>query len=145
MAEERTEKSSYPSPYSPGGWVTGPQYIIELICESKARREKKDLPIQFWHLKEWASYFKSQLRCVYKLLKTYDERAVINMLKANKGVFSVRPNFVEALIIKEQKKIDAIKSKPRIEPIIDKPTENARIRDKEFKKNTLSRLRDLDG
>jgi len=145
MAETRTEKSSYPSPYSPGGWVTGPQYIIELICESKARKAKSDLPIQFWHLKEWASYFKSQLRCVYKLLQKYDEKAIINTLKNNKGIFSVRPAFVEALIEVEQQKLNAIKEKPVVINVLQKTDENHKIRDKEFKKNTLSKLRDLDG
>ena len=50
MGKERTEKSRYSSRYSPSAYVTGPQYILELICERKAKRENIDLPIKFWNL-----------------------------------------------------------------------------------------------
>ncbi len=100
MGKERTEKSRYPSKYS-GGFVTGVQYIIELVCERKAQREKKDLPIKFWNLPEWANYYKSQLRSCHKLVKEYGEKAIINMLTKNKGCFSLRPKWVHNLIIKE--------------------------------------------
>ena len=102
MGKNRTEKSRYPSKYS-GGWVTGPQYIIEQICERKAQRERTDLPIKFWNLPEWANYYKSQLRACYSLIKKYSEKAIINMLTNNKGCFSLRPKWVETLIENEFK------------------------------------------
>ena len=52
MAKKRTEKSKYPSRYSPNGWVHSAQYITELICEKKAKTEGKELPIKIWELKE---------------------------------------------------------------------------------------------
>jgi chorismate-pyruvate lyase len=48
MAKNRTNKSRYPSRYSPNGWVSAPQYITELVCEKKAQKEKKELPMKFW-------------------------------------------------------------------------------------------------
>ena len=54
MAKTRSDNSHYPSRYSPDvdkegfAWVTGRQYIVELICENKALREKKDLPRGFY-------------------------------------------------------------------------------------------------
>ena len=58
MAKNSSNKSRYPSRYSPGGWVSAPQYVTELICESKARQDKKDLPRKFWEDKDWEKYFK---------------------------------------------------------------------------------------
>ena len=46
MTKKRTNKSQYPSRYSPGGWVSAPQYITELICEKKAQKDQKELPKQ---------------------------------------------------------------------------------------------------
>ena len=46
MAKERSNNSRYPSRYSPNidkdgfAWVTGRQYIVELICENKALQDK---------------------------------------------------------------------------------------------------------
>lgn len=105
MAKQRTEKSRYPSKYSPNSWVTGPQYILELICERKAGRDKIDLPIKFWNLPEWAGYYKSQLRVCHKLVKKYNEKAIINMLTEKKTCFSLRPKWVESLILNEYEKI----------------------------------------
>lgn len=106
MAKQRTEKSKYPSKYSPNNWVTGPQYILELVCERKAIREETDLPIKFWNLPEWANYYKSQLRVCHRLVKKYNEKAIINMLTEKKTCFSLRPKWVEQLIATEYKKIE---------------------------------------
>jgi len=102
MGKKRTDKSKYPSKYSPNGWVTAAQYIIELICEQRARFDKKDLPVKFWHLPEWASFYKSQLRIIHKLLKQYDERAIINTVK-NKRIRTLFPKWIEPLIAQEDK------------------------------------------
>jgi len=53
MAKKQTQKSKYPSRYSPNGWVHAAQYVTELICEKKAKTEGKELPLKFWELKEW--------------------------------------------------------------------------------------------
>lgn len=84
MSKEQTEKSRYPSRYSPGGFVTSAQYIIELVCENQARYRKTELPIKFWNLPEWANTFKRYLRKVHALLKQYDEKAIIRAVQKNK-------------------------------------------------------------
>lgn len=145
MSQQPTEKCRYPSPYSPGGWVSGPQYIIELICEAKARKEKKDLPVKFWNLKEWASYYKSQLRCVYSLLKKYDEAALINTLRNNKGIYSLRADFVIRYIEKEQAAIKAKKEKPKIEVVKETVKVDNVSRPKQKSNNLLDKLEELDG
>lgn len=101
MAKQRTDDSRYPSRFSPGGFVTSAQYIIEFVCEKKARLDGKDLPAKFWELKEWSAFYKSQLRATHKLLKTYEPAAIINVLKKGR-IWSLRAAWVEKLIAAEQ-------------------------------------------
>jgi len=119
MAKEVTDKSRYPSKYSPSEYVTGAQYIIELVCEYRARHLKIDLPRQFWKLPEWASYFSAQTRSVHKLLSSFDERAIINTVK-NSKVRSLLPRWIPSAVAKEQKKIDGAK-KQKEQENINKP------------------------
>lgn len=105
MAKKRTEVSRYPSRYSPGGWVTEAQYIIELVCERRARSLNKDLPVRFWNQKEWQAFYKAQLRITHKLLKKYEAKSIIDVLKEGR-IWSLRPAFVEEKIQIKQKAID---------------------------------------
>ena len=49
------------SRYSNNKEVSAAQYIVELICEKKAKLEKKDLHYRFWLTKEWEKYYKNQI------------------------------------------------------------------------------------
>jgi hypothetical protein len=106
-AKAQTEKSKYPSRYSPDGFVTAAQYILELVCEKKARAEGKELPIKFWELKEWRQTFIMQLRKVHSLLKKYDERAIIRAINSRYKLYSILPKWFEQYIVEEQAKLDA--------------------------------------
>lgn len=114
MGKERTEASTWPSRYSPGGWVRADQYIIELVCERFARKKGKDLPIKFWRLPEWEKEFKSQTRSCNRLLKKYEPKAIINAIK-QRYIFSLRPKWVENVIQEEQKKLDAKRLLEKVE------------------------------
>ncbi len=106
MGQQRTDKSKYPSKYSPNKWVTGSQYIVELVCERKARKDKKDLPTQFWKLKEWATFYRSQVNTANSLVKKYGVEAVIAALKNknNYWMYSLRaPGFED--IVKQEKRV----------------------------------------
>ena len=132
MAKQRTDDSRYPSRFSPGGFVTSAQYIIEFVCEKKARMDKKDLPAKFWELKEWSAFYKSQLRATHKLLKTYEPAAIIAVLKKGR-IWSLRAAWVEPLIATEQdilnkkreaaKRLEEQKPKPDNTVIIDSKAE----------------------
>ena len=83
MSKNRTEKSKYPSRYSPQGWVSAAQYITEVICEKKAQKDKKDLPIKFWEIKEWKSYYRYQITLANKLVKEFGEESYYYERKNN--------------------------------------------------------------
>jgi hypothetical protein len=115
MAKERTYKSKYPSRYSPGGYITAPQYIVELCCEKKGKLEKKDLPTQFWQLPEWQKFYKSQIHTANTLVKKHGEAAVIAALKNPKSawMYSLRAPGFEGLILEERRLLKLQEQKPQ--------------------------------
>lgn len=137
--------SNYPSRYSPNKNVTAAQYILELICEKKAKTQQKDLPIKFWNLPEWKKYFKTQLRKCHSLLKKYDERAIISALKDRraKKIFSLHAPWLDDIIKEHDNKIKLERTK---EKIVRTSSKSASFRKNTFvaKKNIISKLRDLD-
>ena len=106
MAKTRSDNSHYPSRYSPDvdkegfAWVTGRQYIVELICENKALREKKDLPRGFYtkslNLPVWQKFYQQQIqnRSLTKLINTHGIDKIIAFLRDNKYIISLRPKWV---------------------------------------------------
>lgn len=141
MAKEQTEKSKYPSRYSPGAYVTESQYIIELVCEQIAIKRKIELPIKFWNLKEWQLTFRAQTKAVNELLKKYSGKAIMKMVR-EKRLDNLRPKWVESLIENEQFFMDAA-VKP-VEENNDKlvvtQIEKAVIRPERQVKNKLANL-----
>ena len=141
-------KSKYPSIYSPHKFVTASQYIIELVCQKKAKKEGRDLPIQFWKLPEWQQFFKSQLRKCHLLLKQYNEFAIINALKNNRA-YSITSLFAPWLIpiIEEEQRIWDIKQTIMDNAKttkIDRDNTNSQPRQHKIEKNNRSKLMELD-
>lgn len=94
----------YLSKYSNGKTVTAAQYITEIICENKAKIDKKDLHYKFWTSKEWSRYYRDQIATAIKLVKKYPEQAIINALKNPKAskIFSLRAPHLIPIIDQEQ-------------------------------------------
>ena len=139
MAKKVSPKSNYPSRYCPSGWVTPNQYIVELLCEQKAKRfGTGELPIRFWNNPEWEKEFKSQLRATSSLLKKYQPKAIIAAIKDRK-LFTLRPKWVEPIIAEKEKNIVKIPDTIKLrEEIVENPT----IRKTEDK--ILGKFGDLD-
>tara|TARA_R110002020_G_scaffold46539_17_gene132385 strand:- start:2093 stop:2527 length:435 start_codon:yes stop_codon:yes gene_type:complete len=112
MGKKRTEKSRYPSRYSPQGWVHAGQYVTELICEKKAKTENKELPIKFWELPEWLKYYKYQIMLANKLIKEYGEHSVIAALNDKRmwKTYSLRSPFLKDVIKEYKEKEEIAKS-----------------------------------
>ena len=102
----------YNSIYSPGKQCNSLQYICELLCQKKAEHDKVFLPIRFWEtMPAWDRFFKKNLRNVARLLKIYDERAIINTIHSPsfKNRYSLFTDYAEKLIVQEQEKIHRAK------------------------------------
>ena len=147
-ADHQTEKSKYPSAYSPEAWVTGAQYICELICEKKAAVEGTTLPIRFWRLPEWEKFFKSQVRLVNQMTKKYSVRAVIATLKESGKWWSLRTPIMQGNIQRHHKRIRAEDKfnaeKIRQQKTVNRSTIESKPRQRVTRKTNLSVLYDID-
>jgi len=133
----------YISKYSNGKEVSDAQYITEIICEKKAKREKKDLHYRFWLNKEWENFYKNQIGAAHKLLKKYKAKAIIRALKNPKtrNTYSLRAPLLSPVIESEQKKLMTENNE------LSKPIERAQgktFRKNKIKNNILSKLEDMD-
>jgi len=144
MANKRTEKSKYPSRYSPNGWVHAAQYVTELICEKKAKTENKELPLKFWELKDWLKFYRYQITLANKLIKEYGEHVVISALNDKRmwKCYSLRSPFLKNVL-------QEYKEKQEIAKKIAKTVEYDFSEKKKFdssnkKKSIVSRLKDLE-
>ena len=145
---KQTEKSKYPSRYSPAKFVTVAQYIIELICEKKAATQKVDLPIKFWNLPEWQLFFKSQLRKCHSLLKKYHEKAIIRALKDKETsrIYSLHAPWLMPVIERYQKIVTreiANIQEASIQPVVKSDTIPI-TRKRQTRNSPLSKLKNLD-
>jgi hypothetical protein len=133
----------YASKYSNGKSVSSAQYITELICENKAKKDKKDLHYRFWTTKSWEKYYKDQIATAYKLLKKYDAKAIISALKSTQGqkIYSLRAPFLEPIIVEMVQKINA--ENTILSKELDR-TEKKTFRNNHQKTNIISRLKDLE-
>jgi len=140
--------AKYPSRYASlqVKLVTAPQYIIELICEHRAKFLKTELPIKFWNQPEWAAFFKRNLRQVYKALKSYDPDAIIAALNDPEGLYKWALNTKKfiALMNKHQaiinRRKESVASQPA--PDIDR-THDTNTRPQKLKP-AIQQLLDLD-
>lgn len=133
----------YISKYSNGKTVTAAQYITEIICENKAKKEGKDLHFRFWTNKEWSAYYRNQIATANKLVAKYPEKAIVNALKSKKAekIYSLRAPHLIAIIEQEAKILDAVNTelskqydRTEIKTFKNNPTQN----------NILSRLKELE-
>lgn len=137
------QENKYLSKYSNGKMVSAAQYITELICENKAKIEKKDLHYRFWTSKEWSRYYRDQIATTNKLLKKYDARAIINALKdsAASKIYSLRAPHLGAIIDKHQTILD--EQNKEFTLTINRES-NKIFRSEQKRKNVLSKLKELD-
>lgn len=98
----------YISKYSNGKAVTAAQYITELICENKAKKEKKDLHYKFWTNNQWSKFYRDQIATANKLVKQFNEQAIIKAIKNIKAekIYSLRAPHLIPIIEEEQRIIE---------------------------------------
>jgi hypothetical protein len=135
--------NKYISKYSNNKSVSAAQYITELICENKAKKDKTDLHFRFWTSKKWEMYYKNQISSAHKLLKKYEAKSIIKALrsKAAEKIYSLRAPHLIPIIEQEQSVLQSENQNLSLE--IDRKDK------KTFRKNTnklniISKLKDLD-
>lgn len=134
---------TYPSKYSNGKSVSAAQYITELICEKKAKLDKKDLHYRFWVSPEWEKFYRNQISSAHKLLKKYSDTAVIRALKnaRTERIFSLRAPHLPPIIEHEQQLLDAENQTLSLK--INRK-DNISFSKTSNKPNIISKLKDLE-
>lgn len=159
MAKSRSKDNCYPSRYSPDvdadgyAWVTGRQYIVELICENKALQDKyqtgssKELPRGFYtkelNLVEWQKFYQDQIknRSLTKLIETHTIDKIIAFLRHNKFITSLRPKWVHEKINQYNY---VPKSKPKNETVAYDISKKELFVTNNNKKSIISKLEELE-
>ena len=134
----------YPSKYSNGKTVSAAQYITEIICEKKAKKDKKDLHYRFWVSPEWEKYYRNQIASAHALLKKYSDTAIIRGLNNSKAekIYSLRAPHLPPIIEHEAFLLE--KQNKELSKTFDRPAE-VEFGDRTIKKkNIISKLKDLD-
>jgi hypothetical protein len=123
--------------------VSPAQYIVELICEKKAKIEKKDLHYRFWLTKEWEKYYKNQIATAHKLVKKYNPIAIVKALQDIKTskTYSLRAPFLKSIIEEHQRVLDS--QNKEFSKLIDRSDQKTYKKNKSAK-NILSTLEDID-
>lgn len=133
----------YPSRYSNGKSITAAQYITELICENKAKKDGVDLYYRFWTNKQWSKFYRDQIATANKLVNKYSDKAIIRALsdvKAKK-IFSLRAPHLLPIIEEKQSLLDTENQ------ILSKElnrTVDSKGRNTKKTNNILDKLRDID-
>lgn len=133
----------YPSKYSNGKTVSAAQYIAELICERKAKKQKKDLHYRFWLSKEWEKEYKGQIAAAHKLLKKYDPATIVEALNSSQGIkiYSLRAPYLEDIISKVSES-RAKRPEPKLKNIERNLFDKGKVEVK--KTNILDKLKEID-
>lgn len=71
------------------------------------KRQNKDttLPANFWNLPKFKKAYQHQLRLATKLLKTYSEQAIQNVLQREDWIYSLAIKRLDDLLLVEETKI----------------------------------------
>lgn len=134
----------YPSKYSNGKEVTAAQYITEIICEKKAKLNKKDLHYKFWTNKEWSAFYRNQIASAHKLLEKYSDVAIVRGLNNQQAskIYSLRAPHLIPIIESEQKKLDSENTSITLD--LHRPKDIRFGPKSKTNKNIFSKLRDID-
>jgi len=131
------------SKYSNDKEVEAAQYITEIICEKKAKIEKKDLHFRFWLNKEWSKFYRTQICTAHKLVKQYNPVSIVRALNRPEAyrIYSLRSPLLITLTKQEETKLSQ-----------ENTSFNKKINrnsSKEFRKpsiqnNIFSKIQDID-
>lgn len=119
--DHKTEKYCYRSNYG-GGWITAPNYIVELIMEKKAKKDQKPLQQKFWEKPPYNKQYIKQIKDANSLLKKYSVWAIESALKdyRTRDVYSLGAKFILIPIIEEYEKIKPTAVEPK-KQIVETP------------------------
>jgi hypothetical protein len=132
------------SRYSNNKEVSAAQYITELICEKRAKIEKKDLHYRFWLNKEWSSYYRNQIATANKLVTKYNPIAIVKALQDSKtnNTYSLRAPLLKSIIEQHQKILDS--QNKEFSKTIDRSSTKTFKKNRKYTKGIISKLEEIE-
>jgi len=126
-------------------FITGSQYLAELMCERSARQNGLELKDHFWKTQKWNQIFRRHIVQCNRLLKRFPIEAIIrafhdpqtaNFLSfGNKKYISIIKKHLRDLKKRDSGEITEIRTASKIE----KPRQPL------GKKSLLTKLKEIDG
>lgn len=83
-------------------------YLAKVMCERKAKSEKRYLPPQFWNTPEWKILFKRQIIAANSLLKVYPFEVIKAAIfhKKNTWIWSLTSPALKQPLLEEMAKFE---------------------------------------
>mgnify|MGYP003349038015 CR=1 FL=1 len=143
----------FKSKYGPNENLSIEKYLTELMCERKAKKEKRTLLHFFWREDYWKKFYAQQIIAAKALLKLYSEKAILNAInnKTVNWVYSLRsPQLIPILADEENKIKRQLKLQEEKQQIEEQPKavleekQTVEIRQNNNKKESLiNKLRNI--
>jgi hypothetical protein len=135
----------YTSKYSNNKQVSPAQYITEIICENKAKKDGLDLHYRFWTNRMWTKFYRDQIATANKLVQKYNDVAILRALKDYRAskIYSLRAPHLIPIIEEEQAKLDS-ENKTMTLSLNRPETVVFESKSKTNKKNIFSKLKDIE-
>jgi hypothetical protein len=132
------------SRYSNNKEVSPAQYIVELICEKKAKFNKQDLHYRFWLNKDWSAFYRNQIATANKLVKKYNPIAIVKALQDIKtnNTYSLRAPLLIPIIEKHQSILES--QNTTFSKKIDRSDQKTFQKNRKSKTNIISKLEEMD-
>ena len=129
----------FQSRYSPGKIISIYQYIVEYVCENNTKKADRnsELPIKFWHLKEWQDFFVAQMRFCSILCKKHDPEKILEFVK-EKRIYNLAAKWIDQAIVE----YEFVKKEVRTEEKRSREIKNPLGRSK--KSSIFNKLRNIE-
>jgi hypothetical protein len=107
-SSDQSEKKPFKSIYKEG-YVTGPNYLCELIFQRRGEFDKNAVPQSMWNNPKFKQQYVGQLVHINKLLKEYEISTLITAFNATRVLSVTNPKYLEKVREIHAQKIDQIR------------------------------------
>ena len=93
-SSDQSEKRPFKSLYKEG-YVTGPNYLCELIFQRRGEFDKNAVPQSMWNNPKFKQQYVGQIVHINKLLKEYEISTLITAFNATRVLSVTNPKYLE--------------------------------------------------
>jgi ribosomal 50S subunit-associated protein YjgA (DUF615 family) len=109
--------------------------LVELMVRRQYLKKGVNLPLKFWNLPEYKKDYQHQIRLAAKLFRTYDPKAISNVIEKETWCYSLATKKLANLIEIEQKRLALIEKQTQHTSKIIRPEATGSLFRKKEKKD----------